>query len=107
MELLKPVIDDFEGSHTDPEDCDEGERLIEIDDQLIKDAESWRWIKSVVEKTGFIDFGALSHPPGPGHGYEFCAPKDAGEFWTGREWKPIGMASSDPKPSTQHRRKKR
>jgi hypothetical protein len=98
---------DFEGNVKDLEDCDKGQRLVEIDDQLIKDAESWRWIKGVVEQTGYIDFGVLSHPPGPGYGYEFCSPAQAGEFWTGKEWKPIGMASQDNQPSTQHRRKRR
>lgn len=32
-------------------------QLPNVDESLQRDAESWRWIKNVVEKTGYIDFG--------------------------------------------------
>ena len=99
---------DFEGDEIDPDDCDLGERLIEPTDEIIRDAESWRWIKEVVDKTGFIDFGGnITAPTGPGHGYEFCAPCDAKEYWSGTQWKPIGMASDIDKVDRNHRRKRR
>lgn len=104
---------DFEGDHVDPEEasCDDGERLIEFDDELVRDAESWRWIKEVVAKTGYIDFGGKSNIPAVvGYGYEFCSPADASEYWDEKagEWKPIGMAwTGKEKPPVDqfHRRK--